>query len=243
VQLHASGIGVPNISQDPDSLIKFFVILATSSRADLGFDTNIERAGETDFDLQFTINGREYRTSNLLYDIGADTPTGRGTWVFEVVDEETKEVRVIKDCWVEDSPGKQMEHEIIAGIKHGMNSEEFREHFIDICGHRKTDTSGGFGKICKILETETFVEKEFEPSLIVPASGAQRPTCTDRRAGDSIADQHHRLRSTEGKRVPENPPHPRFRYQVVYDEKGTSLFEVTSFDDGFLHIGQAAEGM
>ena len=109
---------MPDISQDPDSLLKFFVILTTSSKADLGFDTNIERAGETDFDLQFTIDRRKYRTSKLLYDIGADTPTGRGTWVFEVVDKETKEVRVIKDCWVEDRPGKQMEHEIIARIKH-----------------------------------------------------------------------------------------------------------------------------
>jgi len=162
--------------------------------------------------------------------------------VFEVVDEETKKVRVIKDCWVEDRPGKQMEHEIIAGIKHDMNSEEFREHFVDICGHRKTNTSGGFGKICKILETETFVKRKFEPHLIVPASGAERPTYADQ-AKDSIADQHHRLRSAEKKIVPENPPHPRFRYQIVYNEKGTSLFEVTSFDDGFLHIGQAAEGM
>ena len=115
VQLSCFSIGVPNISQDPDSLLKFFVILATSSKADLGFDSNIESAGETDFDLQFTIDGRDYRTSKLLYDIEANTPTGRGTWVFEVVGKETKEVRVIKDCWVEDRPGKQMEHEIIAG--------------------------------------------------------------------------------------------------------------------------------
>jgi len=162
--------------------------------------------------------------------------------VFEVVDEETKEVRVIKDCWVEDRPGKQMEHEIIAGIKHDMNNEEFREHFVDICGHRKTDMSGGFGKICKILETKTFVEKEVELNLIVPTSGTQQATYTGQ-AKDSIADQHHRLWSTEEKKVPENPPHPRFRYQVVYNEKGTSLFEVTSFKDVFSYIGQAAEGM
>jgi len=123
-----------------------------------------------------------------------------------------------------------------------MNNEEFREHFVDICGHRKTNMSGGFGKICKILETETFVEKEFEPSLIVPASGVQRPTYTNQAKG-SIADQHHRLRSTEEKKVPENLPHPRFRYQVVYNEKGMSLFEVTSFKDVFSYIGQAAEGM
>lgn len=109
MRLSCFSIGVPNISQDPDSLLKFFVILATSSKADLGFDTNIESAGETDFDR------RDYRTSKLLYDIEANTPTGRGTWVFEVVDKETKEVRVIKDCWAEDRPGKQMEHEIIAG--------------------------------------------------------------------------------------------------------------------------------
>ena len=164
--------------------------------------------------------------------------------MFEVVDKETEEVRVIKDCWVEDRPGKQMEHEIIEGIKDDMNSEEFREYFVDICGHRKTETSGGFGKICKILETKSFVEKEYEPNLIVPASSARWPTYAGQ-TKDSIADQHHRLRSTEGEEVlvPDTPPHPRFRYQVVYEEKGTSLFGVTSFEKMFLYIGQAAEGM
>lgn len=87
---YASIVGISNTSQDPDSLLKFFVPLATSPEADLGHDVNIERVDETDLDLKFTIEGRVYRTSTQLYDIGAHTPTGRETWVFKVKDQAIK---------------------------------------------------------------------------------------------------------------------------------------------------------
>jgi len=229
-----------NTFQDPDSLLKFFILLATSSATDLGFDMNIKSVGETDFDLQFTIEGREYRTSRLLYDIGADAPTGRGSRAFEVVDQETKEIRVIKDCWIEDRPGKPMEHDVITGIKSNMGDKTFHEHFIDICGHRKTGMSGGFDRVCKILENRSFKPgDQFEPSILVPVTDIPKPTYDP---AASVADQDHRLQSAPTKLAPEHPPHPRFRYQVVYNTKGVSLFEVTSFGDVFWHLGRATSG-
>ncbi|KAF9646647.1 hypothetical protein BDM02DRAFT_3270848 [Thelephora ganbajun] len=153
------------------------------------------------------------------------------------------EVRVIKDCWVEDRPGKQVEHDIVTEIKKSMDDQTFREYFIDICGYRKTDTSGGFDSVCKILEKRTFMPREkFEPQYLVPASVNPKPIYADS-ARDSIADQDHRLQPSSTKRAPNNPPHPRLRYQVVYEEKGISLFEVTSFAEVFLHIGRATEGL
>jgi len=160
--------------------------------------------------------------------------------VFEVKDQAAK-VYVIKDCWVEDRPGKRKEHEIVAGIKNDMSDEEFRKHFVDIRGHRETYTSGGFGRVCNILRNRKFKPKVFEPEFLVPTSSAQKATYTDQAQG-SIADQDHYLQSTEETEVPRNPPHPRFRYQVVYDEKGESLFEVTSLSKVLAYIGQAAEG-
>jgi hypothetical protein len=236
---HFSDVDISNIPQDPDSLLKFFILLATASEADLGFDTNIRSVGETDFDLQYTIEGRQYRTSVLLYDIGASTLTDRGTWVFEVIDQETKEVHVIKDCWLEDPPGGQMEHEIAAEIKNDMGDEKFCKHFVDISGYRRTDTSGGFNSVCKILETRTFMpEDRSEPLLLIPAPDIPKPVGS---AENSVVD--HRLYPTPAKRTPRNLPHPQFRYQIVYDEKGVSLFEVTSFAEVFMYLGQAAEGM
>ena len=225
--------------QDPSSLIKFFILLATSSEADLGFDTNIKRTGETDFDLEFTIEEREYRASKLLYDIGADAPTGRGSRVFEVTDQGTKEVRAIKDCWIEDRPDKQMEHDIVAEIKRDVGAEEFGKYFVDVCGHRKTEMPGGFKSICDILENRNFIlADEFKPLALI-ATDTPKPSYT---ASASVADQEHRLQQTPAKQALEHPPHPRFRYQVVYAEVGMSLFEEESFGKVFRHISRAAYG-
>ena len=135
MQSHASGASISDPSQEPEKLIKFFTILATSSEQDLGFDTNIKRIGESDFDLEFTIQEKVYHTSTLLYDIGADASTGRGTRAFEVIDQETKEVRVIKDSWIEDRSREQMEHETLAAIERDIGAAKFHEYFVDICGY------------------------------------------------------------------------------------------------------------
>jgi len=144
---------------------------------------------------------------------------------FEVKDEETQEVRVIKDCWIEERYAKRMEHDVAAEIKRGMGDyQKSCKHFIDICGHRKTYTSGGFNKVCKVLENGTFKLAEgFVLQLLASTPAAPKPTPT--------------------KLTSERPPHPRLHYQVVYSEKGISLFEVTSFEEVFAHIGQVTEGM
>ena len=48
--------------QDQDSLIHFFSILAFSSESELGFDTEIERVNNSDFELCFCIEEVRYLT-------------------------------------------------------------------------------------------------------------------------------------------------------------------------------------
>ena len=133
-----------------------------------------------------------------------------------------------------------MEHDIVTEIKSDMDDEMFRKHFIDICGHHRTDMSGGFDRVCKILENRTFVPRDrFEPQMLVPATDTPKPTYDP---AASVADQDHRLQSAPTRPAPEHPPHPRFRYQVVYDERGMSLFEVASFAEAFDCIGRATVG-
>jgi hypothetical protein len=230
---------VSDTFQDPDSLLKFFTILATSSGEDLGFDTNIEKVGESDFDIQFSIDGKKYHTTKLLFDIGADAPTGRGSRVFEVDDPGTGGKRVIKDCWVEDRPGKEMEHSIVVGIKMRMDEKEFCQHFIDVHGHHKKEMSGRFGEVWKLLNTETSKSTEgIETEPLIPPI---QPTSAYA-VGTSVANQDHLLQPTENEPPPSHLPHPRFRYQIIYEEKGISLFEVPSFGDVFVYISEATEG-
>ncbi|KAF9783771.1 hypothetical protein BJ322DRAFT_1066999 [Thelephora terrestris] len=222
--------------EDPDSLIRFFVLLATSSATDLGFDTTIKRVGPDDFDLQYDIEGSKYNFSRLLYDIGADAPCGRGTWVFEVKIEGGDEVRVLKDCWAENREGEQREHEIVAGIKETMEQDDFLKYFVDICGHRETETSGGFHEVCNIL-----TERSFE---VMDNIRPQALTLTDNiTTGSSIPNQHrHPDRYAPSSWLaPEVPPHSRFRYQVVYQEEGTPLYGVTSLEKAFKYLGQTVD--
>jgi len=134
-----------------------------------------------------------------------------------------------------------MEHEIVAEIKRDMGDyQEFCKRFIDICGHRKIDTSGGFGRVCMILENGTFeLAEDFGLLFLVLTPEAPKP---DYGTAASVATQDHRLEQTPTKPASEHLPHPRFRYQVVYGEKGISLFEVTSFGEVFKCISQATDG-
>ena len=234
----ALGVSVSNFSQDPDSLLRFFILLATSSKEDLGFEANIENIGETNFHLRFAIQGGKYDTSKLLYDIGARTAIGRGTRVFEVMNRMTERVYIIKDCWIDDYPGKHLEHDIITGVKNDMDDNDFHSHFVDICGHHKTVTSGAFGNLCEILKSTTSVPRNhFDPHAPIPATSLPKPIYVSTVQG-GVADQPTRM-----EQVLVNAPRPRCRYQVVYDEKGISLFDVTSFADVFVYIGQATDGM
>ena len=147
----------------------------------------------------------------------------------------------MKDCWVEDRVGKQMEHEVIKGIKQDMeNDADFHKYFINICGYQKIATSGGFNKLCKNLKTKTFAEVDFGFQRLVPTDALKQVYHTS--AEDRVPKQDGFLFQTSDD-IPPDPPNPRFRYQIVYSEKGISLFEVPSFADVFTHIVQAADGM
>jgi len=199
--------------------------------------------------LQYTIfhdllmGGRVYRTSKLLSDVDAGEVTGQGTWMFEATDRRERSSHIIKDCWVEDRAGKQPEHDITEKVKNDMGGEKFHEYFVDVRGHHRAVTSGTLDHLSKILETGTFAPgDDFEPRLLAPATDTKKEIY-DSAAKDHIANQDNRLRQTPTELPPTNPPHPRFRYQVVYCETGIPLSNVTSFTDVFTSIGRAADGM
>jgi len=228
--------GASDTAQDPDSLLKFFILLATSSSEDLGLDTSIKRIGGGDFDLQFTIQETAYHTSRLLYDIDVGTAIGQGIRVFDAVDQKTGVARAIKEYWVESYPRREMEHDVVSRIKGDMaDGEDFCKRFIDICGHQNADTSRAFDSLCKILNTETLMLRDlFGPQFLIPATDSPELVLTH---------QPHLYEPALTKWTPVNPSKPRSRYQAVYGESGISLFKVASFTGVFAHLGQAADGV
>ncbi|KAF9642526.1 hypothetical protein BDM02DRAFT_3193080 [Thelephora ganbajun] len=221
-----------DLLEDQDSLIRFFSTLAFSSESELGFDTEIERVNNSDFELRFSNKGVGYPTSGVLFDVGADATCGRGTWVFEVYeenpeDDENKVLRVVKDCWVEDCKGKHMEHEIIQEVRAAIGPEEFREHFVDC-------------RLLKEFKTQE-VQRPVRPLIWTPA--AKRHTSYTKSGRALVSDQHHHLRPTSQLVNPKRLPHPRSRYQVVYTERGASLYHITSLSDTFRCLVQVMCGL
>jgi Fungal protein kinase len=244
--LHTDVLSISLLSQylqDPDLLIRIFVFLAFASESDLGFDTEIERVNNSDFQLRFSIQGENYLTLMVLYDIRADSMCGRGTWVFEAYLEDHKNLEpyAIKDCWVEDRPGKQMEHAIIEQVREVIGRQAFCEHFVDFRGYRKV-TNEAITKYCGItLCSETPSWSKIYP-LVLEAKVDHATTYT--KSGQAVViDPEFRLEPGASSAAHQRHPHPRFRYQIVYAERGVSLYDITSLSKLFGHLIEVTKGM
>jgi len=167
---------------------------------------------------------------------------GRGTWVFEVYPQgQTKpKPLVIKDCWVEDRPGKQMEHTIINKVREAMGDDEFRKHFVDFCGYRKA-TNAALTKYCRIPSGGK-LDTGFETSPLVWEAKVDHTTNYSQLGQALVTSQDSRLESGIRSATQQRRPHPRFRYQIVYGERGTSLYDITSLSETFGHLIEVMEG-
>jgi hypothetical protein len=84
-------------------LIHFFAALAVADYSDLGFDESVERVlidGVVQY--LFTVGDKKYQTLRVLADYRANTITGRGTRVWEVilVGDKSGRTYVLKDVWI-----------------------------------------------------------------------------------------------------------------------------------------------
>jgi len=203
-----------NHPQDPGSLIRFFAILATSSGSDLGIDTNIGVIDAYGSKFTFLIDGTTYQTSNCLYDDGARDLCGRGTRAFDVRAEGEEAPLVIKDCWLEDRQDRALEHATVERVRSAVGKAEFRKRFIDICGHRTT-RNAVLDRVCEILKHDFNKQRGY---YAVPIHGSRQAVETIR------------------------PPRPRFRYQIVYREKGDTFYHVTSLQKAYLDLNEITKG-
>lgn len=227
--------------QSPDLLIKFFIFLAFSKESDLGFDTEIQRVNDSDFELQFTIQGTDYLTSKVLYDVGADAMCGRGTWAFEAYPQGqvNPTPRVIKDCWIEDRKGKEMEHIIVEKVRAAIDHDKFREYFVDVCGYRKVENEA-LDRFCSILSNAQFDVQGNTHTL--SWDGKASHDITYSQLGQAFVDgQDPHLQQNSGI-TQLRRPHRRFRYQIVYAERGTSLYDVASLSETFGYLVQVTDG-
>ena len=158
--------------------------------------------------------------------------------MFLVSDINTNEVRVIKDCWVELRNGRQTEGQIVQEIKKKI--QNFSTHFIDIIEDRKPDAPKGLRSLCDILVHRKFQPTEdFKPLVFIPVRSR---SAYSQQAGTPNQNHLSEQPTPRSKLAPNFPPHPRFRYQVVYCEQGSSLYEAGSLENVFEYLAQTVEG-
>ena len=139
---------------------------------------------------------------------------GRGTRSFDAQVDGEATAFVIKDCWLEDRQGRTLEHDVVERVRSAVGQAEFRRRFIDICGHRIT-RNAALDRVCEILK------RDF-----------------NKQDGFYVVQIHRSCHAVELKQ----PPRPRFRYQVVYREKGESFYHVRSLQKAYLGLNQVTKG-
>lgn len=120
---------------------------------------------------------------------------------------------VIKDCWLEDGQERALEHDTVEKVRSAVGQAEFRRRFIDVCGHRIT-RNAALDRVCGILKRDF---NKYEGFYATPIHRSRQPV------------------------EPKQPPRPRFRYQIVYREKGESFYHITSLQKAYLDLNEVTK--
>ncbi|KAL5525353.1 hypothetical protein ACEPAF_9223 [Sanghuangporus sanghuang] len=86
------------------NLAQVFLSLAFASEEELGWDPTVQAIMVSDKERVYFIKvkDRMYMTKKILEDVAADGLLSSGTRVWEVIDVDSGETRILKDTWVED---------------------------------------------------------------------------------------------------------------------------------------------
>ncbi|KAJ3763345.1 hypothetical protein EV360DRAFT_33772, partial [Lentinula raphanica] len=117
--------------RDRPRLIRLFLSLAFASPTKMGWDPTITFDHTSDDDrrqYRIEVNGKSYTTDRILSDIAADSPLGRATRVWKVVDD-VGHVHVLKDVWLDHSRTEEhlIREEILKAVRDLDDGERFVE--------------------------------------------------------------------------------------------------------------------
>lgn len=240
--------------------------MSFSTAAQLGFDetmtrrpwlSRIDKSVVYDIDVwDDTTEGsvvKTYRTRRLISELGAISPRGRGTRVWEVdeIDKDSGKVvgmssKVLKDAWTDLE--RPTEGTIVRDIKKQAvlagREADFKNHFLetDRYGHvyisdgptTRADTTNCFIRSRKrakgISSTAPTLRVVANSGNRIPIMTAQGPVAGD---GKDLA----RL-PTEFSRYP-----VKVHHRIIYSEVGTPIFQAPTLRDVFMCVGEVLQGM
>lgn len=152
--------------------------------------------------------------------------------------------RVVKDSWVEQREGgRRPEHEIVQTVHKAMGDKRFNDHFMNTLGHCFV-RNPALDNICKILSKRG---SDGRVTYLVESLNPQHHGRSDHekvytpQSTTTVENQIPLLTPKPWQGEP-RPIHPRLRYQVVYEQEGTSLYRAASPHQVFRALENVIKG-
>ncbi|KAJ3763536.1 hypothetical protein EV360DRAFT_33428 [Lentinula raphanica] len=191
--------------KDRHQLVHYFLSLAFSSTTDMGWDPTMEfshydRNKRRQYKIK--VNGQIFTTVDVLSDVSADSPLGRATRVWKVLDSSNK-IRVLKDVWLESD--RKQEHEIHQAIL--ARAEEYDQ--ANKSKYRRLLEKHMLRPMayCKVPVVDHSTHPTTEPN---PDYSQASQEGSDAMMSANVAEKHSH--------------HHRYHYRIVFEQCATTLY-------------------
>ncbi|KAL5496159.1 hypothetical protein ACEPAH_3076 [Sanghuangporus vaninii] len=228
-----------DFTRNIEQLTQVVLSLCFASREELGWDPTVEsvRSDSGDREYIIEVNGRKYMTQKAIANSKAHALSSSGTRVWEVIDIETRESRVLKDTWMESD--RETEGEIYRTIlddvqrKYGIRIRRF------VASHLFTPTDDCL--VCVKGKTDYTVDimtrncarpvyRFFYLTIDKPSSWTR---------GYVGPPGAHDIDSFQIMQ-PKEYPH-RMHYRIVFAETAKPVYTTETLSDAFLVLREVAE--
>lgn len=223
-------------------MISLFYLIGKKNKEELGWDPTVERVHDgTKIQYRFKIDNRFFTTTRPLATYGADAMVGRGTRVYEALDE-NKNIVAIKDSWREEDrePEGAILENIFKDIRDKLGEKEAAEaakYFVRVQAYEDVVVSGERDKTFNPRE-EGDVCLEWITIKINPILSETRhlPSQGHIPESDRLPTELARV-SAPSADIP-----CRVHTRTVFKDVGIPLMKVTCLYDAFTCLAGARQG-
>ncbi|KAL5520272.1 hypothetical protein ACEPAG_9485 [Sanghuangporus baumii] len=224
-------------------LAHVFLSLAFASEEELGWDPTVQAimVSENERVYCIKVKDRMYMTKKTLEDVAADSLLSSGTRVWEVIDVDSGETRILKDTWVENDRA-------LESVIYGMMLEDVqREHGLQIrnfvASHLVTPLMDWLVPVNGSEDhTVTVMMRGYTPPVDeVFKLKVEKPTNREVKRSDGppkvSGSRGHKIRSTKAKL---EECARRKHYRIVYAEVAEPIYKAEKLSDSFIALRDAA---